>query len=178
MDNTRKELKIFGFGLALIIAFLVLKGQAGPQVSFIVFVLSIGAILFLIAKLFTHGWAYHLVYWGFCATIAQNILSNGVTGGRPAWLGVSTSLYLIAFVKPELLKGVYGVWMRIGHKIGGLIMLAALSLVFFLVFFPVSLILKMMKKDFLDRAIDPDATSYWHLRPQGSSDAGRYKNQF
>jgi hypothetical protein len=178
MDNTQKELKIFGFGLALIIAFLVLKGQTGLQVSFIVFVLSVGAILFLITKLFTHGWAYHLVYWGFYATIARHILSKGVTGVRLSWLGVSTILYLAAFFRPEFLKGVYGVWMKVGHKIGGSITAVALSLIFFLVFFPVSLILRMMKKDFLDRAIKPEAISYWHLRTQPSSDINRYKNQF
>ena len=178
MNSTQKELKTFGFGLALIIAFLVLKGQAGLQVSFIVFVLSLGAILFLIAKLFTHGWAYHLVYWGFYATIAQHALSGGITGGRLVWLVISTVLYLIAFLKPQLLRKIYDVWMRVGHKVGGLVMMAVLTLVFFAIFFPASLILRMMKKDFLSRTIEPDAISYWHSSAQASSDINRYKNQF
>ena len=68
--------------------------------------------------------------------------------------------------------------MKIGHKIGEGVTGAVLVVVFFLIFFPVSIILRMMKKDFLNRTIDPDATSYWHLRTKESSDVSRYKNQF
>ncbi|GEM_PF-6916766 len=178
MDNTQKELKTFGFGLALIIAFLVLKGQTGLHISFIILVLSIGAILFLIAKLFTYGWAYHLAYWGFYATIAQHVFAKGATPGRLAWLGISTILYLIAFFKPEFLKGFYGAWMKAGGKIGELVMVTVLTLVFFLIFFPASLVLRLMKKDFLNRALEPGSASYWRPRPKQSFDATRYKNQF
>jgi hypothetical protein len=50
------------------------------------------------------------------------------------------------------------------NKTADLLLQAALTLVFFLVFTPIGLISRALGKDFLYRGCDPKTPSYWIIR--------------
>ena len=54
----------------------------------------------------------------------------------------------------------------------------ALALLFYLVFTPVGIILRIARKDFLDRELEPQARSYWIKRKKAEFDKENYKKQF
>ena len=132
MNKERKNLLVFGYGLALILTF-------------------IGVRL----------WVKHGLNLGnaACLTAAGIML-------------VSTVLNLPA------LKVIYKYWMKAAGFIGHTVTLVLLSLIFYLVFGVIGIILRLLKKDILDQSLDPQAKSYWHPRDIVPFDKGRYLKQF
>lgn len=78
----------------------------------------------------------------------------------------------------QALRPGYAGWMKVAHLIGSVVTTAILAVVFFLLFTPVALVLKLFGKDYLERKIDRSALSYWHRRPQHDLDRARYLQQF
>ena len=78
----------------------------------------------------------------------------------------------------QALKPGYTGWMKVAHLIGGVITTVILAVVFFLVFTPVALVIRLFGKDHLERKIDPAAKSYWHHRPAAEVDKDRCLQQF
>ena len=62
--------------------------------------------------------------------------------------------------------------------IGAVITTAILSLVFFLVFGLVGIILRLLRKDILSQRIEPDKESYWIRRERVEFKKERYTQQF
>jgi hypothetical protein len=56
---------------------------------------------------------------------------------------------------------VYKYWIKFGDKLGQFTSKIALSIIFFLLFTPISLFLKLMGKDLLDKNIEKSKKSYW-----------------
>jgi hypothetical protein len=73
-------------------------------------------------------------------------------------------LMLASLMFPKLLRPLYIIWMSIAAVLGFIMSRIILSLVFYLVFAPVGIILRILKKDLLDRKIEPDKESYWNMR--------------
>jgi hypothetical protein len=67
---------------------------------------------------------------------------------------------LWALVHPGSLGPVYRVWMKFGHAIGWFNTRLILGLVFFAIFFPVAVALKLLRKDPMARKLDAGANSY------------------
>ena len=79
---------------------------------------------------------------------------------RWPWI-VSAVLIVWGLVLPNSLSIIYGPWMKFGHIIGTVNTKIILTLVFFLIFTPVSLFLKLMGKDMMNRKIERTKLSYW-----------------
>ena len=73
-------------------------------------------------------------------------------------------LITVAILFPSALKPVYAVWMRIGLVLGWINTRIILALIFYLLFFPVSLILRVLGKDPMVRTFDPAQMSYRVMR--------------
>jgi hypothetical protein len=67
---------------------------------------------------------------------------------------------LWGLLHPASLAPVYRGWMKFGHAIGWFNTRLILGLVFFAVFFPVALVLKLLRKDPMARKLDAGAESY------------------
>ncbi|MBN2281123.1 MAG: hypothetical protein JXQ65_11125 [Candidatus Marinimicrobia bacterium] len=81
------------------------------------------------------------------------------------YLIISGGLFLVcALVVPRALKWVYVLWMGLAALLGWFMTRVILSLIFYLVFFPVGTILRMAGKKLLQEKIDPEAESYWIKR--------------
>lgn len=81
----------------------------------------------------------------------------------------------IAFIKPSILSGFYKVWVRFGEIIGGVISKVIMIILFYGMFTPVALVLKLLGKDLLNKKIDKNASSYWVNREM---QPGSLKNQY
>jgi len=85
------------------------------------------------------------------------------------------SLYLVIFnhhLLERILKIITKVWLPIGRFIA----LALLTITFYLLFAPVGLLLRLIKKDILNRNFKNDKLTYWLDRP--SKEENNYTQQF
>jgi hypothetical protein len=119
-------------------------------VMLVVFVLAVGA----------------LVRWQFDApAAAQRIWIAG---------GVLSMVYAVV---PPLRRWIFVGWIYAAFPIGWTVSHVLLASIYYLVFMPIGLLLRLIKGDPLERQLDPSATSYW--RPHESlRDVRRYFRQF
>ena len=81
-------------------------------------------------------------------------------------LFVSAAFLLIVFVRPQLLRGPNRIWTRIGVLLGKVVNPLVLALLFYLVFTPVALLLRLLGQDLLQRAWNRKQPSYWLERQE------------
>ncbi len=96
----------------------------------------------------------------------------------PYILAVGAILSLAGIILPPLLEPLYKVWMGFAVIMGYIMSRVILSLMFFLIFTPVGLILKLLRKDLLKEKIDVGAASYWIKREIKPYDPKRAENQY
>ncbi len=81
------------------------------------------------------------------------------------WSLVIAFVFLsIAVIKPTLLKKFYDIWIIIGEFIGGVISKVIMFTLYFGVFTPYSIFLRILGKDLLNKKIDKSRNSYWTER--------------
>ena len=78
------------------------------------------------------------------------------------WLSIL--FFVISSFKPELGKYFYIIWVTIGEYLGILISKFIMFIIFFFLFTPISLVLKLLGKDLLNKKIDPNKATYWNHR--------------
>lgn len=85
------------------------------------------------------------------------LLGNNI----PVWPWVlGGGLALWALVVPDSLRVVYRQWMRFGLLLSRITTPVILGIVFFLVIFPVALIMKIIRRDAMARTLDKNTKSY------------------
>jgi len=77
------------------------------------------------------------------------------------FIGIAVILILISSTKLEILTPFYNLWIRLGNFIGGITSKVILFILFFGLFTPISFLLKLFKKDLLQKKINRKNTSYW-----------------
>ena len=79
----------------------------------------------------------------------------------PLWAWIVAAVFAgTALLLPIVLTPVYHLWMKIGHVLGWINTRIILGLVFFVIFAPVALFLKLLGKDALKQRLDASASSY------------------
>lgn len=112
----------------------------------------------------------------------------GLLGGFLWWRGkdwyhalfvLSFFLLFFGIILPIILKPIQKVWMSLALVLGWVMTRVILSLMFYLVFFPIGLLARIFGKDFLEQKLDADAKSYWILRKGDASQPKEaYEKQF
>ena len=129
-QQQQKQLKVFGYGLPLILAALGLRHG------------------------FKHGW------------------------DPLSWVLISLAVLVLVitiFNRPLLVK-IFKAWMKIAHFIGTVVTGGILIFLFYAIFTPVAIILRLAGKDYMSRRVDKQASSYWIQR---NNDEGKeYTKQF
>ncbi len=126
----------------------------------------------------------NLMYFGY--GLAVIALFFAVGGYIKHGLGLATVVLfmcaaifaLTTLLKWEALRPGYKGWMKVAHVIGGVVTTVLLTTVFFLVFTPVALVLKLFGKDHLERRINKAAATYWHSRHGDDLSRERLEQQF
>ena len=79
----------------------------------------------------------------------------------PVWPWViAAPLWSLALIYPEWLRWVYRAWMRFGLLASRVMTPLVLGIVFFGMIAPIALVWRLMGKDPMQRAIDPNQNSY------------------
>lgn len=124
------------------------------------FGLAVGGVFVALAAVsaWRHEWSL--------TTLAQGFL---VVGGL---------LVLFGAVAPNALRPVYRVWMTAAFALGFVMTRVILTLAFVLVFTPVGLVFRLMRRDVLHQRPDPAAPTYWIRRDDGPSDRERLERMY
>lgn len=94
---------------------------------------------------------------------------------RPWALGIGTAFLLVALVRPALLAPLNRLWFRFGLALGAVMTPVMMGLVFVMAVIPTALLLKLLRKDPLQRRLDPAAATYWERR---EAQPGPMKDQY
>ena len=79
----------------------------------------------------------------------------------PAWPWViAAPLWLLALVRPLWLRWIYRAWMRFGLLASRVMTPLVLGIVFFVMISPMAMVRRLMGKDPMHRALDPNQKSY------------------
>jgi len=82
-------------------------------------------------------------------------------------------------VIPPAFRAIYRVWFGFSIVLGYFVSRIILTVVFWLVITPMALIMRVLRKDPMDRKFDPSAPSYWRRRePTEDTSLERYGKQF
>ena len=113
-----------------------------------------------------------------CLLWAGILWWRGHPGALPWLLGASPVLLLLALVAPIALWPIHKVWMPVAKGIARALTWLLLTLVFYLVFTPYGVIMRLFGRDPLDRKIDRAVESYWTQREKVAFDPARTLKQY
>jgi hypothetical protein len=99
------------------------------------------------------------------------LAGDPVLGGVLAAL--SATIGPLGLVWPRAMRPLFVAWMVLAFPIGWTISRLVLAIVFYGVFTPVRLLLRLTGRDVLGRRFQPDQASYWTSRP-AAGDVSRY----
>lgn len=87
-------------------------------------------------------------------------------------------LLILYLLKREFVIQFYKIWMRCASFMGIVVTGILMMVIFYLVFTPVGLFLRLLRKDLLNLKKDPKLNSYWIDKPQKEFDKHSYEKQF
>ena len=97
-----------------------------------------------------------------CAFLAWRDYAKHGWGVWPViFLVVGVIVLLLTLFNREALKVVFKYWMKVAHAIGAVVMTVLLAGLFFIIFTPMAIVLRLMKKDFLLLQSRKETRSYW-----------------
>lgn len=79
-------------------------------------------------------------------------------------LSIATLFILITIIRPSILKIFYNTWLKVGDFIGGIISKVIMFILYFMLFTPISFILKILGKDLLRKKVNKNKPTYWIIR--------------
>mgnify|MGYP006290657135 CR=1 FL=1 len=83
---------------------------------------------------------------------------------------------MLSGIRPELLGPLYRAWLHLGHVLGAVSSRIVLTALFFAIFLPAGLAMRLLRRDPLNRRFDPDRASY--LSASETRDASHMDNPF
>ncbi|MBC7957033.1 MAG: hypothetical protein H7Y33_14325 [Cytophagales bacterium] len=100
--------------------------------------------------------------------------------GSVRWwsVGVSAAFALVSVVMPSVLAVPNRLWMKLGLLLAKVVSPIALGILFYLVFMPIGLLMRLSGKDPLRLKFDPAAKSYWIEREPPGPPPTSMTNQF
>ena len=89
---------------------------------------------------------------------------------------VSVGFLCITLVKPDALFRLNQIWMQFGLLLGKIVSPIVLGILFFALFTPIAMLMRVFKRDELRLVMKPES-SYWKVR-SSAKDAFSFKQQF
>lgn len=93
-------------------------------------------------------------------------------------LGFASLVLTLAFFAPIVLKPLFKVMTTVGHAIGWVNTRILLGIIFYTIFAPIGIFLRLIRKDLLDERINKDAKSYWNKEDKGVFTKEQYERQY
>ena len=117
--------------------------------------------------------SFGIVFFIFFLIISIYPLING-SDLRVSLLIISIIFLILGLLNSKILTPLNKLWFKFGILLGKIVSPIVMGMVFFAVVTPISLIMKILKKDLLNIKRNKDA-SYWILKSEPKS---KMKNQF
>lgn len=89
-----------------------------------------------------------------------------------------TVILLTGLLATNLLKPLYWLWMRLAFILGWINTRIILLIIFYLIFTPIGIAIKLFGVDLLERKIETERESYWQDISKGKSNLSSYERQF
>ena len=83
----------------------------------------------------------------------------------------------LSYLKPGLLLPVNKAWMTLGYLLGYIVSPIVIGSIFFVIFTPISIFLKIIGRDEL-KLLNKNSDSYWRKRQLNKDSQTSFKNQF
>lgn len=90
----------------------------------------------------------------------------------------SAVFFMLAFISPNLLKPIYASWMRLAFTLNWITTRLILLIIFYLLFTPIGLIMRLSRIDLLDRKAANNRESYWKKKEKPNLNPLSYERQF
>jgi hypothetical protein len=91
---------------------------------------------------------------------------------------ISLVFFTSAFVAAAVLKPFYIIWMRFAYIVSWINTRIILCVIFYVIFTPIGLIMRLLRRDLLERAVDRKRVSYWIEREKRECRKADYERQF
>jgi len=111
----------------------------------------------------------------------------GILGGILVWRkhdigfvlwGIGSAALLIAWVQPRVLGPVYKYWMKLALALGFISSHVILALLYYFVFTPIGLVMRLLGKNPLVLHLDKGLKSYWIRKGNVKYDKQYYEKMF
>ena len=93
------------------------------------------------------------------------------------FFAIAVILFLISMIKADLLLPLNRLWMKFGFLLGMIVSPLVLGIMFFGIFTPIGLLMRLFGRDELHIKFC-DQASYWKIRDKHSIKPDTFKNQF
>ena len=106
---------------------------------------------------------------------------RGYPEGTPVGLiliAIAAVVFVVALVSPKPLGPAFRCWMVFARAVGWFNARLLLSVLFYVVFTPIGLIMRLIGRDALKRDFDCDSVSLWIPREESEDGLERYTRQF
>jgi hypothetical protein len=95
-----------------------------------------------------------------------SFFKRGWTSVNMTFFSLAAVMLAVTLFQKEWLKGIYRIWMKGARFIGEIVSTIIFIVIFYTIFTPVGIILRIMRKDILDQKINRAQKSYWQPRPE------------
>lgn len=112
-----------------------------------------------------------------CFTIITTIIFLKHKHSPTAALLISFILLMFTIICPKLLKYFYVGWMKLAFILGWINTRILLCALFYLIFTPVGLFMRLFRIDLLDKKLSPEAKTYWKRKEKKSDSLNNYEMQ-
>lgn len=120
---------------------------------------------------------FGFVFTIFCLVVGGFLLWSG-NNKFWFWLAGAGVFALTALLTPRVLHPLNLLWFKFGMLLHHIITPIVLGLMFFVVFTPIGLLMRLTRKQSLSLKIDPEANTYWIYRKPPGPPPGSFHNQF
>ena len=87
-------------------------------------------------------------------------------------------LFVSGLLWPQILKPLYVLWMLLAHMLSWVNTRIILGIIFYLIFTPIALVMRIAHRDSLQRKMNKNANSYWTQRTVPENIKEHFERQF
>ena len=120
---------------------------------------------------------FGLFFTGIFVLVGAYFSYKGSSNLAMSFFGVTVAFLIVTLAKAELLLPLNKLWMRLGLLLGMIVSPIIMGIIFFALFTPIGLLMRLFGRDELRLKLKPSA-SYWKVREPNGSATDSFKHQF
>ncbi len=114
----------------------------------------------------------------FLSALAAFLFYKGKVEISYALASIGGAFLFVRLINFKWILPIHTAWMKFAHILGVVNTRIILFLVFILTVVPISLLLRLFRKDILDKNLQKEAVTYWNDRPKTEMNIKHYERHF